>query len=157
MFIKANLINLSLSSTIWTVFLVLFKLILSNDCLLELLQISITPILATLSVIFIQRLHILVVGILGVLRRPRRGTVWTLSEPGENGRREGLVSLEACLGKLLHSLVLLEPLVLHLGLQVLADLEVFELLLENSLHQDLVNVLKVNSLSSALVSLDPVG
>jgi len=70
MIIKANLINLCLSSTQGTIFLVmlvLFKVILSNDCLLEFLQIGITAILAALFILSIQRLHILVVGILCVL------------------------------------------------------------------------------------------
>jgi len=70
MIIKAYLINLCLSSTQGTIFLVmlvLFKVILSNDCPLKFLQISITAILATLFILSIQRLHILVVGILCVL------------------------------------------------------------------------------------------
>ena len=96
--IKVNLINLCLSST-WTVFLlVLFKVIPSNDCLLKFGYILFTALLATMFFFVINSLHILIVGILCVLRRPRRGSWRSLSEPGKNGRRKSLVSLESCLG-----------------------------------------------------------
>ena len=80
-----------------------------------------------------------------------------VSEPlgiiGDNSRSEALVSLESSLRQVLHLLVLLNPLVLHLVLEVLADLEILELLEEDSLDQDLVDVLEVHLLVISLVSL----
>ena len=51
-------------------------------------------------------------------------------------------------------LVLINPLILHFGLEVLADFKVLYRLHEHSLDQYLVDVLEVNSMNSALISLD---
>ena len=64
--------------------------------------------------------------------------------------------LEASLWHLLYLLVLFEPLILHLGLEVLADLKVVKLLLEHSFHQDLINILEMHAMNLALISLELV-
>ena len=66
------------------------------------------------------------------------------------------MSLKTSFWQFLDSLVLFNPLVLHLGFEILADFKVTSFLLENLLDQDLVNVLKVNSMYLALISLELV-
>jgi len=63
------------------------------------------------------------------------------------------MGFEASLWELLHSLVLLQPLILHLVFQILADLEVLVLFQEDSLDKYLENVFEVDLLVFAHVSL----
>lgn len=68
-----------------------------------------------------------------------------------------LVKLEVTLLETLHFLVLCNPLVLHLDLQVLANFEVFcnfVTIFEGLLHKERVNILEVNSTWVLLISFD---
>jgi len=46
------------------------------------------------------------------------------------------------------------PLIFHLGLEVLADLKINNLLFECFFHQDLVNVFEVNLIGHSLIGLN---
>lgn len=67
------------------------------------------------------------------------------------------MSFKAGNWKVLDFLVLLNPLTLHLGLEILANFKVFESLLEYLLDQDLIDILEVNLISFALIGLNLVG
>lgn len=67
------------------------------------------------------------------------------------------MSFESSLWQLLEFLVLIHPLCLHLGLEVLGDLKVIYGLHESSLDKNLINVLEMNSVDLALICLNLVG
>ena len=50
--------------------------------------------------------------------------------------------------------VLIGPLIFHLGLEVLADLEINDLLFECLFHQNLVDVFEVNLIGHSFISLN---
>lgn len=56
------------------------------------------------------------------------------------------------IGLLFH--MLSSPLILHLGLEVLADLKVYDLLFEYFFYQNLVDVFEVNLIGHTFISLD---
>jgi len=64
------------------------------------------------------------------------------------------MSLESSLGHASELLMLVDPLVLHLGLEVLADFEIIHSLHEDSLDKDLVDVFEVYSVNTSLISLN---
>ena len=66
-------------------------------------------------------------------------------------------SFKTCFWNILDILVLLHPLVLGSGFQVLWDLEIFDGVNERIFDEDDVNVLEMNFVGLALVGLDFVG
>ena len=67
------------------------------------------------------------------------------------------MSFKTCFWNILDILVLLHPLVLGSGFQVLWDLEVFDGVDKRIFDEDDVNVLEMNFVGLALVGLDFIG
>jgi len=63
------------------------------------------------------------------------------------------MSLKPSLWQLFDSLMLLDPLILHFGLKVFADLKVIVLHFKNSLYQYLINIFEMNSVYLTLIGL----
>lgn len=77
-----------------------------------------------------------------------------LSIRSDDGRCKSFMGLEVTLLILSDLLVLFIPLTLHLVLEVLADLEVVEFILEYLLDKDLVDVLEMNVSDLTLIDLN---
>jgi hypothetical protein len=72
-------------------------------------------------------------------------------------RSETLMCLEASFLELSHFLMLIKPLILHLGLKILTDLKIFDFFKEHLLNELLIDILEMNFMVLGLISGDFIG